>query len=148
MKKSSKNFPPKVFFDTNVLVAALISEGLCHKLLRRAARREIFAYISPYILNELKDILIDKIGVSKEDITSFIDLLLIAMEVIDPEKIGISLDSICRDPQDDPVISGAVAAEADYLVSGDLDLLDMQKYRGIRIVSPRQLEEELFHYET
>lgn len=144
MKKSSKNFPPKVFFDTNVLVAALISEGLCHKLLRRAARGEISAYISPYILKELKEVLRNKVGVSNEDISAFVDLLLIAMEVVDPEEAGLSLNGICRDPHDDPVIAGAVAAAANYLVSGDLDLLELQKYQSIMIVSPRQLEDGLF----
>lgn len=67
------------------------------------------------------------------------------MEVIDPEKTGLCLKGICLDSKDDPVITGAVAANVEYLVSGDLDLLELQKYQRIRIVSPRQLEEELFY---
>jgi putative PIN family toxin of toxin-antitoxin system len=42
---------------------------------------------------------------------------------------------ICRDPDDDKIIACAVAGGAKYIVSGDKDLLDLSKYRGVRIIS-------------
>ena len=43
------------------------------------------------------------------------------------------------DPKDDPIIATAVAAKADYLVTGDrAHLLPIGQYEGIRIVSPRE----------
>ena len=47
-----------------------------------------------------------------------------------------SLRVIERDPKDDMIIACAVAIQADYIVSRDLDLLDLKAYRGIQIVSP------------
>jgi len=49
-----------------------------------------------------------------------------------------SVRGVCRDPDDDPVIGTAVAATADYLVTGDGDLLALGEYQGVRIVSARQ----------
>ncbi len=47
---------------------------------------------------------------------------------------------VCRDPDDDRILACAVAAKADYLVSGDSDLLDLQEFLGIKIVSPKTFE--------
>ena len=43
-----------------------------------------------------------------------------------------------RDPADDPILGTAVAASADYLVTGDRDLLDLGSFRGIPITTARQ----------
>jgi uncharacterized protein len=46
---------------------------------------------------------------------------------------------VAGDPDDDPVIATAVAARADYLVTGDRrHLLPLGAYAGTRIVTPRQ----------
>jgi putative PIN family toxin of toxin-antitoxin system len=45
---------------------------------------------------------------------------------------------ICRDPDDDFLLETAIAGRADYLVSGDADLLILRKFRKIRIVNPRK----------
>jgi uncharacterized protein len=44
----------------------------------------------------------------------------------------------CRDPKDDMVLELAVAAGSLIIVSGDKDLLTMNPFRGIEILSPRQ----------
>jgi len=45
----------KVVFDTNVLLAAFLTEGLCSKLLLRAKRGEFDLYLCPFILHEFRD---------------------------------------------------------------------------------------------
>lgn len=51
---------------------------------------------------------------------------------------------VTADPKDDPIIATAVAAHADYLVTGDrAHLLPIGEYQGIRIVSPRAFLEHL-----
>jgi predicted nucleic acid-binding protein len=50
-----------------------------------------------------------------------------------------TLRAVLNDPKDDPIIATAVAAKADYLVTGDrAHLLPIGQYEGIRIVSPRK----------
>lgn len=46
--------------------------------------------------------------------------------------------AVTRDPSDDQVIACAVAAQADYLVTGDDDMLVLAEHKGIRILTPRQ----------
>jgi len=47
-----------------------------------------------------------------------------------------SLDAVPRDPDDNRVLEAAIAGEADYIVSGDRDITDLNAYAGIPIVSP------------
>jgi putative PIN family toxin of toxin-antitoxin system len=49
----------------------------------------------------------------------------------------------CRDPDDLPVLGTALAADADCIVSGDKDLLELGSFRGIPILGPRALWERI-----
>jgi putative PIN family toxin of toxin-antitoxin system len=60
------------------------------------------------------------------------ELRLIA-EFVDAPAL---LAPVCRDPDDDKVLAAAVAARADWVVSGDLDLLSLGAFQGIRILTP------------
>ena len=44
----------------------------------------------------------------------------------------------CRDPNDDQILEVAVNGDAEYLVTGDADLLSMDPFRGVRIVTPAE----------
>lgn len=46
--------------------------------------------------------------------------------------------AVCRDPDDNAVIEAAIAGGADYIVSGDQDLLDLREFEGIRILTPSE----------
>jgi predicted nucleic acid-binding protein len=50
-------------------------------------------------------------------------------------------DNICRDKDDNNIIALAVSAKADFIITGDKDLLVLKKYKSIRIVSPREFWE-------
>jgi predicted nucleic acid-binding protein len=50
------------------------------------------------------------------------------------------VSGICRDPDDDQILSCALSAKADYLVTGDMDLLDLKEFRGTRILTPGAFE--------
>lgn len=51
---------------------------------------------------------------------------------------ALVLTGVCRDPKDDKFLACAIEGEADYLVSGDQDLLAIGSYQGIQIVKPAQ----------
>jgi putative PIN family toxin of toxin-antitoxin system len=127
-----------VVFDTNVIVAAIITEGICSKLLRRARAGEFLLISCPFILKELQRILLKKFRLSNEDAAS-------AMKPIDEAvsqviEHGLKVADICRDADDDNIIACAVAAKADYLVTGDSDLLEIKSYKGVKIITPRDFE--------
>jgi uncharacterized protein len=127
-----------VVFDTNVLLAAIITEGMCSKLLHRARAGEFSLVSCPFIMKELRTILSKKFGLSTDEIIAAKDPIVEAIgEIIKPSQ---KIINICRDPDDDNIIACAVEAKADYLVTGDKDLLVLKSHQGIKIVTPRDFE--------
>ena len=128
----------KAVFDTNIFVAAFASEGICARLLRRARKKQVFLYTSTIILEEFQKVLSKKLSASPKEIKEALKLVEEAVEgVVEPshEVLGV-----CRDADDDRILACALAVDAKYLVMGDEDLLILKKYKGIRIVSPRDFE--------
>lgn len=127
----------KAVFDTNVLVAAFVTEGVCAKLLGRARRKQLNLVISPFILKEFEDVLLKKFTASKEQIRSAIKLISEVAQIVSHASV---VSGICRDPDDDQILSCALSAEADYLVTGDRDLLELKDFHGIEILTPGAFE--------
>ena len=131
----------KVIFDTNVLMAAFITEGLCSRLLLRANRRDFELYVSSSIMDEFEEGLRIKAGFSKREIGAVISLVSEIILLAEPEENHQRLASgICRDKTDDHVLACALACHADYLVTGDKDLLEVKRLHHLRVISPRDFE--------
>ncbi len=128
----------KAVFDTNVLVAAFMTEGLCSSLLIRARRHDFDLVLSGDIVREFKNTLTKKFKISSADVSEITAIVKdAAFEVIDQCK---PIAGICRDKNDDMVIACAVSADADYIVTGDEDLLVLKRYKNIIIIKPRNFE--------
>jgi putative PIN family toxin of toxin-antitoxin system len=61
-----------------------------------------------------------------------------AVQTVAPPTAGVI--GVCRDPNDDAILNGVLAAGVDYLVTGDADLLELRNCKGIRIIAPRDFE--------
>ena len=128
----------KAVFDTNVLMAAFVTEGICSKLAGRARRGQFDLITCPFILKEFETVLLKKFSATKSEIRQALRLLAEAISIlIRPTQ---PVYGICRDPDDDSILSCCLAASADYLVTGDSDLLELGEFRGTRIISPRDFE--------
>jgi uncharacterized protein len=128
----------KVVFDTNVLVAAFLTEGLCSGLLIRARKHAFELVLCDDIIQEFEGILTRKFKVTSEDISEISAIVLeAASEVL--HTLGL-IPKICRDPNDDMIIACAIDAGADYIVTGDEDLLILKRYQDIVIMNPRNFE--------
>jgi putative PIN family toxin of toxin-antitoxin system len=128
----------KVVLDTNVLVSAFVAEGVCSKLLGRARRKDFDLITCPFILKEFEAILLKKLSATKGESRQALRILAEAISALVQPAQPVS--GICRGPDDDPILSCALAASADYLVTGDSDLLELREFRGTRIVAPRDFE--------
>lgn len=128
----------KVVLDTNVLIAAFLTEGLCSKLLLRARRREFEMFLSKGIIEEFERNLRKKFALTPSEINQVRSVLLEAAAETIPEVSPIP--PICRDPEDDKILALAKQTDADYLVTGDQDLLVINQYGLTRIVTPRDFE--------
>lgn len=128
----------KAVFDTNVLISAFVAEGVCSKLLVRARKRQFHLTTCPFILGEFQNILRGKLKATKAEIESVLHLLHeAAQSVVHPEHIAAGT---CRDSDDDNVLDCLIASGADYLVTGDADLLTLQTFAGKPIIRPRDFE--------
>jgi putative PIN family toxin of toxin-antitoxin system len=122
----------RLVLDSNVLIAAFVARGVCADLLEHAVRVHDPA-TSEFILHEVHTKLREKIRVTKSQADQAVKLLRSRFEVVEPATIE---EEACRDRDDLPILGTAVAARCDVLVSGDKDLLELETFRGIRIVSP------------
>ena len=128
-----------IVIDSNVYIAAFATHGICHLLLESCiVDHNIF--VSDFILGEVKEKLTKKIKLPVKTVSEIIDYLNCQAIVTNPQK---KLSGISRDPDDDNIISLAVATKASYIVSGDKDLLDLKNYQSILIVSPKAFSEIL-----
>ena len=129
----------KVFLDTNVLVSAAATRGICADVLR-----EVFAFhelfISKQVLSELRRVLQVKFGATQDVIDEFVWILEQDSVISEPVHIPI----IKLKDKDDPAIVGAaVAGGAEVLVTGDKELLALDRIADLEIFSPRQFWEKL-----
>lgn len=130
----------RVLFDTNVLLAAFITEGLCYKILWRAIQGQFELYLSPFIINEFKRILREKLSATNADVRSAVMLIKEISTIVHPEKNKIIVKGVCRDSDDDCILLSALSGDVDYIVSGDTDLLVIKYFKGVKIISPREFE--------
>lgn len=128
----------KAVFDTNVLFAALITPGLCAKLLLRARRGDFQLVLCPGIREELARALRVKLKSAPAEVRHA--LALVDEAVAEHCKPPGKVHGACRDPEDDHVLDCLTASRAEYLVTGDADLRVPKTFRGAKIRSPREFE--------
>ncbi len=123
----------RVVLDTNVLLAAFISRGLCHDLLEHCVREHELV-LSEFLLGEFRRKLTGKFRVPDERVGRAETLLRSEAEIVEPVPLP---GPVCRDPDDDWVLATAVTGACRCIVTGDKDLLTVGGYEGIRILGPR-----------
>ena len=129
----------RVFLDTNVLVSAVATRGLCADVLREVLVSHQLVISSP-LLNELTNILHSKFGIPFNVITEFIEML--NQDVILSEQTESAVIDI-QDQDDVIILSTALSGGAELFVTGDKEILALGKIQHMEIVSPRKFWEIL-----
>ncbi|NJL92086.1 MAG: putative toxin-antitoxin system toxin component, PIN family [Coleofasciculaceae cyanobacterium SM2_1_6] len=124
-------------FDTNVVVSALLFENSNPSRALQSALRLGAVLLSPELLEELGAVLgrqkFDRF-VSREQRDEFLEALVERSILVDVvEKVRE-----CRDPKDDKILELALNGGADYIISGDRDLLVLSPFREVKIVTPEE----------
>jgi putative PIN family toxin of toxin-antitoxin system len=131
----------KVVIDTTVLISAFLRRlqgGVSFDLLQLVEEGSFEFYTSDQILEEVADTLITREHIRRRyqypdaAVVEFCkDLARLAVIVGEIPEVHV-----VRDPDDDMVVACALAADADYLVSRDKDLLSLGEYEGIEMIEP------------
>ena len=140
--------PARVVLDTSVVVSALVFDGGRLAWLRSAWRQErIRPLVSKATVSELLRVLAyPKFRLSLEEQRV---LQAAYLPFCEPVTTTVPANRVrrCRDPFDRPFLSLALAGRADFLVSGDEDLLILAPRFTVPIVSPAELRTVLGHAE-
>lgn len=130
----------RVFLDTNVLVSSFATRGLSADVVR-LLMAEHTLLTGEVVLEETRRVLTQKFGVPTEKAAE-IERLLRRYHVEPVPSSGSPVE--VRDPDDEVVLVSALAAEAEILVTGDSDLLDVaDETEPLRIMTPRMFWEEV-----
>lgn len=128
----------RAVLDTNVVISATLIRGGNEDRILRAWQRAAFELVlSPQILDEMgRALFYEKLRkarwMTEEEIVVLLQSL--AQEsVLVPGRVRVE---VCRDPEDNKFLEAAIEAQAQCVVTGDKDLLDLKAHRGVRIVRP------------
>lgn len=127
-----------IVLDTNVLISALAFPGSePDQILHRIRRREMDLYISPFILSELDRVLRQKFRLNKGEAEVRVNTIRSLAYLVSPaERIHV----VTAKDDDNRTLECAMAAQADFLVTGDKEhLLPSGSFHDTRIVTPARL---------
>ena len=131
----------KVVIDTNIWISYLLG-GLLQRIDEKILSKEIKAVVSDETLKELSEVLSRprfKNIFTAERIKELFSLLdSYAIVVSTSQKV-----SACRDEKDNFLLEVALEGKADYLITGDEDLLVLNVFHNTKIVRPKDFEEML-----
>jgi putative PIN family toxin of toxin-antitoxin system len=123
-------------FDTNVIVSATLLAGSVPRQAFDKALDKGTNLISVPVLLELAEVLgREKLNkyLLEEERMRFLVALLKESELVEVTETITD----CRDARDNKFLELAVSGKADYIISGDADLLVLNPFRGIQISTPR-----------
>jgi putative PIN family toxin of toxin-antitoxin system len=132
-----------VVLDVNVLVSGYNFEGVEREIIRHWNGLAFELYVSDHIIETFDDVLnrpyFSRL-VNPERRQIILDRLRSQAERVDPAE---GIHGVADDDEDDLILATAVAANADYLVTGDKGLLALGAFQGIPIMTPRAFLDRL-----
>lgn len=127
----------RVVLHTNVLVSALIFPGSApSEIFKVALKKRYELYVSSFILNEFQRVLEAKFMFSGEEATAATEFVRTNAQAVEPIQ---ALKVIAAKDADNRILECAMAAKADFLVTGDKKhIRKIEVYEGIKIVLPAE----------
>lgn len=118
--------------DSNVYVSAFAFGGKPGRVIEMATEGSIDVAVSDAIIAEVRRVLLTKFGWSPERAAVVVEAIETMATPTTPMEM---LDVVERDRDDNRVLECATAAQSEFVVTGDTDLLTLGSFRGIAIVT-------------
>jgi len=125
----------RIVFDASVIISAFIATGMCKDVFEYAVENHE-VIISPYILNELKGKLTQKLGFSHSEYQEIREFLTDSILTL-TEKTGKLIEF--SDKKDIPILNLCNSVRASLLITGDKQLLKLKVIDNTKIISPSEL---------
>jgi uncharacterized protein len=113
----------RVVLDTNVLVSGIAyPESIPGRIVRVWRQGGLDVVLSRYILDEMSRVLprLSRISLTSDEIRDLTDSLMFLADMVEPDSVE---EAVLRDAADQQVLGTLRASRADYLITGDKDLL-------------------------
>lgn len=120
----------RVLLDTNILISAIGFGGEPRKVFLLALQKKIQGVTSPILLAELREVISKKFPKLTPHLTGIEKVIKKTFIIVQPEMTI----TILKDTDDNRVLEAAVAGKCEYIVTGDRELLELDTFRGIKIV--------------
>ncbi len=125
----------RLVIDSNVWISALVFGGMPRRILDSAAHSGDTIALSPEISTEVHRTLASKFPGLEADFDAY--TLLISHRILRVRLGAVTVDA-CRDPDDNRVLETALLSEASAIITGDKDLLVLDPFHDVRILTPAQ----------
>jgi putative PIN family toxin of toxin-antitoxin system len=123
----------RIVLDSNVIVSALISDGKPRDLFKKGIESQFMIVTSESLLKELSRVLRrPKFKTNPNEIRRITQALLNTTELV---SLKTELHVVKDDPKDDIIIETAYDGHADFIVTGDRHLLELESFREIKITT-------------
>ncbi|MFH1541835.1 MAG: putative toxin-antitoxin system toxin component, PIN family [bacterium] len=134
----------KVVVDTNVIISGLLWTGAPHDIIRLAEDKRITICSSMEIVKEISEVLargkfLSRLEILRASREELIASFLSVVEIVHPTE---SISAVKNDPDDNKILECAVAANANFIVSGDPHIIKLKHFRNIPILNPRKFLKE------
>jgi hypothetical protein len=138
----------RVLLDTNILISYLLTPQ--NSVIAQIVEAGILGRFAMLFPEALSDELAEKARVKQylaeritsEEVRELVDILSKVSETV--PKITTEIPAVTRDPKDDYLLAYALVGQADYLVTGDRDLLELEQVDHTQIVTARDFAEVIF----
>ena len=126
----------KIVADTNIFISSFFWDGTPRKVMERIIDGKDKLFVCKEILQEVASVMArPKFNVSSEYIIRFINSI---EDVANYVAITGIVEQICRDSEDNKILECALLANADYIITGDADLLILKEFQGIKIITANE----------
>ena len=125
----------KIVLDANIFISSFFWGGNPRLVLERVITGKDELYVTKEILDEIELVMgRPKFHVKKEEVDYFINSIEEIGNKIVPKR---QINNASRDKTDNKYIECAIAANVDYIISGDIHLLELKEYKNVKIVTAK-----------
>ena len=127
----------RAVYDCNVILSGIGWNGSARKCLKLAAERRVFLFVTDEILAEYESVIPETLAQEVPEVNPQPKLAWIKSKarLVEPSPLGKRRS---RDAKDDIYLAAALGASAEYVVTYDKDLLDLDRPFGIEMVRPAE----------
>ena len=126
--------PLRIVLDSNVLISSYVFGGKPESVLQLIITDKVQGVTSQSLISEFLDVLRKKFKVSSTDIQRVQNEIQELFEIVYPKETL----HVVRDEDDNRVIEAAIEGNCDCIITGDKDLLDLGKFKNIKILTADQ----------